>query len=260
MNPVFFGRSATRLYGIYHPAKGATVHDEGIVLCYPMGQEYMRAHRAFRMLSLMLAKRGYHVFRFDYFGTGDSAGESGAGSLEQWQKDLKSAIQELKETADVSRVSVVGLRLGGAIAFNGILERDDVHRLVMWDPVTQGSAFVEELLGAGGEDPERRRAELERHGSVGILGFPLKTEMVQELKQLDILEANIDAIPVEKIYLVVSHEQPSFQQFAEKLSKVHPASKYECIPADGRWNEVDNFGSALVPQEIIQGIVGWMSE
>ncbi|MDH3592767.1 MAG: alpha/beta hydrolase, partial [Planctomycetota bacterium] len=66
MNPVYFGDSATRLYGIYHPAKGASVRDEGVVLCYPMGQEYMRAHRAFRMLSLMLAKRGFHVFRFAF--------------------------------------------------------------------------------------------------------------------------------------------------------------------------------------------------
>jgi hypothetical protein len=33
-----------------------------------------------------------------------------------------------------------------------------------------------------------------------------------------------------------------------------------CIPSNGSWNEVDNFGSALLPQELIQGIVAHLSE
>ena len=55
MNPFFFGESERALFGLYHPPKSATVRELGVVLCYPMGQEYMRAHRAFRQLALILS-------------------------------------------------------------------------------------------------------------------------------------------------------------------------------------------------------------
>ena len=32
-------------------------------------------------------------------------------------------------------------------------------------------------------------------------------------------------------------------------------ARRECIASGGNWAEVDNFGSALLPQELIQGIV-----
>lgn len=259
MNPVYFGDSATRLYGVYHPAKGASVRDEGVVLCYPMGQEYMRAHRAFRMLALMLAKRGFHVFRFDFYGTGDSAGESGEGDLVQWGRDLEAAVQELKETADVARVSLVGLRLGATIATRTCVGREDVERLVLWDPVADGKEFVGEVLGAGGADPAERRRRLDAEGHVGVLGFPLRRELLEELEDLDLVASGADGVDATKIYLVVSHERPSYLRLGDALASRNPHCERECIPAAGRWNEVDNFGSALVPQEIIQGIVRWVS-
>ena len=81
MNPFYFGDSSRRLFGIYHPPKGQSPRSHGIVLCCPFGQEYMRSHRAFRQLANLLSRRGFHVFRFDYHGTGDSDGESTEASV-----------------------------------------------------------------------------------------------------------------------------------------------------------------------------------
>ncbi len=50
---------------------------KSIVLCHPWGQEYLRAHRSMRQLGNLLAAAGHHVFRLDYFGTGDSGGRHG---------------------------------------------------------------------------------------------------------------------------------------------------------------------------------------
>src|SRR5687768_16729988 len=115
MNPFYFGSSQRPLYGVYHPSKGRTARPVGVVLCYPLGQEYMRAHRAFRQLATLLTKNGFPVLRFDYAGTGDSAGDGSAGSVATWVEDIGAAIDELKDTAGVSRVSLVGLRAGGAL-------------------------------------------------------------------------------------------------------------------------------------------------
>ena len=48
MEAMFFGQSTAPLYGVYHPANLSSDRMEGIVICPPFGQEYMRSHRALR--------------------------------------------------------------------------------------------------------------------------------------------------------------------------------------------------------------------
>jgi hypothetical protein len=54
---------------------------------------------------------------------------------------------------------------------------------------------------------------------------------------------------------VVSSERPEWSELQESFVQRGLASRLVCIPSGGNWNEVDNFGSALLPQELIQGIV-----
>ena len=68
-----------------------------MVLCYPWGSEYIHAHRALRQLATRLSMAGFHTLRFDYFGTGDSAGEMEDADLGVWEDDIETAIEELKK-------------------------------------------------------------------------------------------------------------------------------------------------------------------
>ena len=61
MTPYYFGDSKRRLFGIFHPATSRQSLNTGVLLCYPVGQEYIRAHRTFLQLSLMLSRAGFHV-------------------------------------------------------------------------------------------------------------------------------------------------------------------------------------------------------
>ena len=116
MNPVFFGTSREPLFGVYHPPQTASTVTQGVILCAPVGVEYMRTHRALQKLGVQLAKAGVHVFRFDYFGTGDSAGGGEAGTPERWADDVVAAAEELRDTARITAVSLVGLRIGAVLA------------------------------------------------------------------------------------------------------------------------------------------------
>ena len=138
MNPFFFGSSQQPLYGVYHPSRARTTRLTAVVLCYPLWQEYMRAHRAFRQLAMLLSKAGFPVLRFDYFGTGDSAGDSDAGDVSRWTHDISTAIDEMKDTAGVTKVSLVGLRVGASLAAAVAAERKDLDRIVLWDPIVAG--------------------------------------------------------------------------------------------------------------------------
>ncbi len=110
MIPMYFGRSDSPLYGVYHSPVSAD-RQHGVILCYPFGQEYMRAHRAYRHLASRLAESGLHVLRFDYRGTGDSSGDMTTADAESWIQDIGEAVQELRDTSGVSGISVLGLRL-----------------------------------------------------------------------------------------------------------------------------------------------------
>ncbi|MDX1695840.1 MAG: alpha/beta hydrolase, partial [Ketobacteraceae bacterium] len=140
MNPFYFGDKSRQLYGVLHPAEGASFRDEAVVLCYPYGQEYERAHRAFKILANNLSNLGYEVLRFDYAGTGDSWGDSDDISMAEWQADIRQAVAEAKDTAGVDRVSLIGLRLGATLALMAADRIEGLHRVVCWDPVVDGES------------------------------------------------------------------------------------------------------------------------
>ncbi len=144
MTPFFFGTSDRRLFGVYEPSRREAARS-GVVLCYPSGQEYVPAHKAFKFLASLLAEAGHDVLRFDYHGTGDSGGDLDEGTPASWCSDVSDAIGELEDTAGTDRVSLCGLRMGAAWAAQAAAERSDVACVVAWDPVLDGRAYLEKL-------------------------------------------------------------------------------------------------------------------
>src|SRR5436305_15267763 len=94
--PGFFGSPERRLYGCLHPPREGMEREVATVLCYPLGQEYAYSHRAFLHLASRLTAQGFSVGRFDYFGTGDSAGDDRDTSLTGWVDDISIAIEEAR--------------------------------------------------------------------------------------------------------------------------------------------------------------------
>jgi pimeloyl-ACP methyl ester carboxylesterase len=267
MNPFFFGSSNRPLLGVYHPPRGGVRASRGVVLCYPIGPEYMRAHRAFRQLTTLLTKRGVHVLRFDYYGTGDSGGGGEDGSVAQWLDDIDGAIEELKATTGLPRVSLAGLRFGGTLAALAARRRGDIDALVLWDPVVDGRSYVLEMLHpvgrAAGEAGSAAPSDLDFGLSrstfadsletVGVGGFPLTGGMRRDISAIDLAEGS--GVAARSFHLIVSREHLHYFRLRDRWRALNLPQRYECIPSDGNWAEGDVFGSALIPQEIIQGVV-----
>lgn len=256
MNPFFFGTSQQPLLGIHHAPRAQSARKFGVVLCYPMGQEYMRSHRAFRQLAMLLTRAGFHVLRFDYRGTGDSAGDERDASFTRWATDVGLAIEELKDSSGLDEVALVGLRIGASLAASVARERSDVERLVLWDPVLDGKMYVQELLL--GSDPVPASAVSARASSrVGVLGFELPATLCASVEGLQFAE--VAAATRSHTLLVVSELRPEFARLRDALLVPAGSNEFRCVPSDGSWGTVDNFGSALIPQEIIQHIVAFLA-
>lgn len=247
MNPFFFGRSERPLFGLFTRGRsdpGAVeAAERAVLLCYPVGSEYLRAHRAFRQLNTLLNRSGFHVLRFDYACTGDSAGDGVEASLDEWLDDVDWAVDELLDTAGVDTLDVVGLRWGAALAALGVRERDEIDRLVLWDPVVSGRAYLDEVL------PDRTA-----EGVFGIEGYPFSAELRRALEGVD-LRVDLAGGVSTRTRLVVAEERPEYAELKAALEARGDSVAVDVVPSPGSWSQVDPFGDALIPQDIIRTIV-----
>ena len=186
---MFFGDSRRKLYGVYDAPTGARRRSHAVLLCYPGVQEYGTSHWSFRRLAAMLARDGHHVLRFDYFGTGDSAGTTEEGSPEVWIRDIEQAASELSELSRARRLSILGKRLGAALAVLACEELVQADRLLLWDPVVSGSDYVREL-----ETWDARRNLLLLHAERSrgawrneLLGYRFPAHLREALGRLDLI-------------------------------------------------------------------------
>lgn len=144
-----FPDGARELFGLYLPSEASVRRRHAVLLCNPFGQEAIRASRLYRVLGDRLQAAGYDVLRFDYYGTGDSAGDDTEFDLDGAVRDAACAARLLLERSSPARLSFVGLRLGGSIAALASAELPQgVDHLVLLEPVDDGAAYLSALAKA----------------------------------------------------------------------------------------------------------------
>ncbi len=257
MNPLHFGSSSRRLFGVYHPAVAGR-RARAAVLCNPWGREYMLAYRSIRQMANLLAAEGYHVLRFDYYGTGDSSGELDEASIEGYESDVEAAIEEILDTAGTTDVALVGLRLGGTLAARVAIRRPrEVKRLVLWDPVDRGQAYVEELLRNAVPIGHRRRQPGGVMEELEIRGFPMTAPFLADVQSLD-LAALVPSLPAQTLVAISDSAWPQ-GVLEQRLSNGNgsPVVRVGSAPA---WIEDESIGGGAIPVPLLKQVVTWMSQ
>lgn len=156
--PIWFGEGGQPVFGWWHSPADDRAR-AGVLLCPPLGFEYLQSHRALRMLADELAAEGFCVVRFDYDGTGDSAGGGGEARLAAWTATARCALGLLRRKGLID-VCLVGMRLGATFAAMLADLDGAVDQLVLWDPCSSGRSFLAEQralqrLASGGGTRDR---------------------------------------------------------------------------------------------------------
>jgi pimeloyl-ACP methyl ester carboxylesterase len=240
----FFGPRAKQRFGYIHdPSGGAS---GAVLICPSWGPEYQYAHRALRVLAKRLSERGRHVLRFDYSGTGDSWGDTTDASFAAWQDDVDLACRQLRERAGTSRIDVIGLRLGAALACGAAATRDDVRRLVLWDPVTDGNAWIAERGSRTPADPAARTVEFAE--SV------ISSRLLDDFGSLD--PTHFPAARAEDVLLLRTGAPEDHAPLPETgvFAQTQPKYVADALP----WSEDDSIWSGQVPAKVIRTLVDWI--
>ena len=257
MNLLFFGSTSRQLFGAYHSPPASVAGRGAALLCPPWGPEYLVSHRIFRRLAVRLSEGGYHVLRFDYFGTGDSAGEREDGDLESWQDDAEVALEELRDMSGFASVATFGIRLGAVVAWRLATSRPDVHTTVLWDPVANGTEYVRELRAAQAESDRWQVTPLRRHASMeqgqDLLGFPLTAAM----------HASIEAVRPDTftqptkahVKLFFSDARPGQESLHAALHAAGTPFHAEIIPGQTPWREDEGVGAGKLPVLVLERMV-----
>ncbi len=233
--------------------------DCGVVLCYPLGHEYIQFHRAFRQLAVLLSESGFPVLRFDFTGCGDSGGDHNDWGIGQWVADVATAIEELRRRSAAARVCLAGMRLGGTIAMMAAAGRPDVDPVVLWDPVVEGRQYLEEITALH-RAMLRYAHVIEKPATPAgnaaeILGFPLPAEFIAELEHVNLLAT--DQRPAGRILVIESNPRSSPEPLRKHLETGGMPVAYHRDFRPELWEWIEDFGRVHVPRPLLNAVVDW---
>ena len=258
--PVFFGES-DQLFGVFHIPKKLK-SNEGVLFCYPIGQEYMRSHWAFKLLSIFLVQQGIPVFKFDYFGTGDSLGGAEDWDINTWSNNIMTAANELKQRADVTNVSIVALRFGAMLAASSIDIGLDVNKLIFWDPVVVGRQYLEELKSIHENSTKRQKnmfpfptdrdLDLDPNEIIGFYYKPTLQDVISKMNLYDFKISNC-----QELYVVASENDKKYKILVERMQE--KTVNLNVVSDIGSWNNERSYEEALLPSKILKTITSLLS-
>jgi pimeloyl-ACP methyl ester carboxylesterase len=255
VNLLFFGSTGRQLFGAYHAPPASVPGRGAALLCPPWGQEYLVSHRIFRRLAVRLSESGYHVLRFDYFGTGDSAGAREDGDLESWQRDAEIALEELRDMSGFATVATFGIRLGAVVAWRLAATRSDVETAVLWDPIARGAEYVRELEAAQAEIdrwsvmPVRRNNGADRT----LIGFPLTAAMRESIEAVT---PTLFTQPTKAhVKLFYSDARPAQESLQDALHTAGTPFHSETVPGQTPWREDESIGAGGLPVLVLERMV-----
>jgi pimeloyl-ACP methyl ester carboxylesterase len=259
--PLYFGPPERPMFGFYHPPVGSRVRGTGVLLCNPLGDDLIRAHRPFRHLAEELSAAGFPVLRFDFDGTGDSAGdERDPNRVATWRADVGRAAAELRARSGVERLALVGLRLGGTFAALGAADLGAVDALVLWGAYDNGGAFVSEATKAHKMlvmlQPANFSGGLPASDGQEALGFLLATQTIADLEAIDLLA--LSRSPAKRTLVLDTANVESDSPLVAKLRELGGTVTHRHVP--GNKFLIVSPQQSEVPTAAISAITGWLSE
>lgn len=244
--------------GLFSPAIG-DAKPAAVLFAAPWGLEEMCTRKFFRILAEGLALKGIASLRFDYAGTGDSLKDSAAVTeLQRWLDGFAAAAGQLKLFSGCERVVIVAQGIGAAVAVKALNIVGGFDAAVFLAPVVSGRSYLREMsvlsqmindrLDLGEASPTG--------GGLTVAGLAMSESLATDIKRIDL--TRLDRISLRHALVFSRTERPADSAFADHLRKLGVEVRQE--PFDGYAKLASNPTLAVVPEEVVSRLVGWVDD
>lgn len=251
--PFFFGERP--LFGLLH-ASTASRHASSnvLVVCAPLLQDGIRAHRALWSLGDVVGRNGVPTLAFDWYGTGDSAGDDEALNLAGMLLDLQQVELELAHRFGAPKLQWLALRSAALPLLAHLSRQDAPADVVLWEPQLDGRALVEDWRAQHhAQLYESGRYVHARHepDADDLLGFKVDAALPDALSALDAAQL---ALPRDsRVRIAVWEMDDELERFAQ-AQRAHGVSVEAVLLDEGErpeWSVPTRFGAQVFPRRAV---------
>ena len=245
-----FGRD-NRLFGMLHRAASGA-GDDVLLVAPPLLQEGIASQRALWTLCETASAAGTSVLRFDWFGSGESAGRSDEMTMATLQQDLGDAAGRLAPSGTPRTLALRSACLPLLAAAGGASAPVD---LVLWDPVLDGGALVDAWKRQHQEQLQAVGRYLPGRGippaASELLGFDVCPDFVDALAQADFRRC---ALPAGSRVLVAAWEIDAALQAFIDIQQGAGVSVQTLVLVEGEqpaWSDPAQFENQAYPRRSV---------
>ena len=192
----FLSAETGRRFCLLHTVESSIPLQGAVVYVHPFAEEMNKARRMAALQSRALAAAGYAVLQIDLHGCGDSSGDFGDASWQDWVGDALLACDWLGRRIEAA-LWLWGLRTGCLVAAEAARQNAAIGGLLFWQPVLSGKRHLRQFLrlksaggtrsGGGAGATDRLRADLARGIPVEIAGYTLSPGLASGLESAELV-------------------------------------------------------------------------
>lgn len=262
--PVRFASAGQQVIGVVHrplpfpapqpeggtPAGRALCLPPVVVFCHGFTGHKVESHRLFVKAARALGREGCAALRFDFRGSGDSAGEFEEMTVSGEVQDAVAAVQFARE--HVGRpVALLGLSLGGAVAALATERLGDVAALVLWSAVARPARIARAM----GERSSGAPSVVTWQGHYDLGGNLVGQAFVADILRIDPLQAARSCqVPVLVIHGTRDQSVPP--EDASAYMEAFPGPDKTLHLVEGADH---TFSRGAWEDEVIRLTVGWLA-
>ena len=266
--PFFFPNGSYNIFGILHEHEIES-NGEGFVFCHPFAEEKLWSHRVFVNFARELAKIGYTILRFDYMGHGDSEGKFEESSIETRVSDIKCAVRLLRSKLDDSRkINLLGLRLGATLAAMVAEEAENINRLILWDPIINGSTYMRQMLRINIATQSAIYKEvrfntksliqqMKEGKTVNTDGYEVAWKLFKQAQKIDLLDSEKQH-DRQTLIAQISKKQTDYNKNFEALTSLYAKGDLSMAIEEPFWKEIRAY--YYKAENLFQSTIQWLNK
>lgn len=183
--PVVFKSRGQQVVGMLHVPEQRRKRGPAVVMLHGFTGTKVESHRMFVKMARSLARAGIAALRFDFRGSGDSAGEFSTMTISGEIEDARAALKFIRRhpLVDPARAGVLGLSMGGMVAAMILGEDKRIPVAALWAPVAHPRVQVAKKM-----TPEARK-QLKQMGCTDYGGLAVGRGFIDDIVRHQPLKA-----------------------------------------------------------------------